>query len=61
MNAHYSRDKGILAAQDYLGMHVDPLPMIRLPKRKSMRPEPVKASGRIAAFVWLICCVFGRD
>jgi hypothetical protein len=54
MNHHYARDKGILAALDYLGVDFGIHPTLRRvkqPKKAVCRPS----TGRILAIWWMIC------
>lgn len=53
MTAHYRRDKGILAAYDYLGMHIDPVPMLRCVKRAG-KPIARASTSRMLALCWLV-------
>ena len=57
---HYSRDKGILSALDYLGMGVDPTPMLRRAKTQG-KPIARPSTNRLLALCWLITLLFDHD
>ncbi len=50
---HYARDKGILAAYDYLGMHIDPIPMLRC-SRTQGKPIARASTNRLLALCWIV-------
>lgn len=60
MTPHYSRDKGILSALDYLGMGVEPIPMLRRAKTQG-KPIARPSTNRLLALCWLITLLFDHD
>lgn len=51
---HYSRDKGILAALDYLGVYVGTHPMLKRVKTPA-KQVCKRSTGRLLAVWWMIC------
>lgn len=51
---HYPRDKGMQAAEQYLGLIDGRIPMVRLPrklKKRTARPS----TNRLLAIWWMLC------
>jgi len=57
---HYPRDKGILAALDYLDMGVEPTPMLRRAKTQG-KPIAKPSTNRWLAVCWFVSLVIWRD
>jgi hypothetical protein len=57
---HYPRDKGILSALDYLGVSVDPVPMLRRVKRAG-KPIAKRSTSRWLALCWFVSLVLWKD
>jgi hypothetical protein len=54
MNQHYARDKGILAALDYLGVDFGVQPTLKRVKTPA-KQVCKRSTGRMLAIWWMIC------